>query len=60
MEGRSRGNKGVQDAGDAEPMRVPPDEQARDEVARESYLAVAVCDRLRFGGVFLEGLKPPL
>jgi hypothetical protein len=41
-------------------MRVPPDGQAKDEVARESYLAVAVSDYLRFGGVLLEELKLPL
>jgi len=57
MAGRSCGYKGVQIAGDAEPMRVPPAGQTRDEVARESYLAVTVCVRLRFVGVFLEGLK---
>jgi len=38
-------------------MRVPPDGQARDEVARELYLAVAVSDYLPFGGALLEELK---
>jgi hypothetical protein len=41
-------------------MRVHPEGQARDEVARESSLAIAVCDRLCFGGVLLEELKLPL